>query len=137
MSRTPLFHWLRHMVNEQGRTERMECGMPGRPIGNGFGTRKNAEFCWIGTRGKPGRARDASIREVIDWPIVVDEPRGQHSQKPDHIIRPGIERMFPGPYLELFARTTAPGWTSLGDEVGLLDHGSVKTRRQPSNLAGV
>ena len=28
-----------------------------------------------------------------------------------------------GPYLELFARETKPGWDSWGDQVGLFDHG--------------
>jgi N6-adenosine-specific RNA methylase IME4 len=45
-----------------------------------------------------------------------------------------IERLYAGPYLELFSRSNRAGWTSLGDEVGLLDRGPVKTRRQPSDL---
>ena len=102
---------------------------PGYAMGCGYSTRKNAEFCWQGTRGSPRRLC-ASIRELVA------EPRRVHSQKPDR-IRDDIRALYPGPYLEMFARTTAPGWDSWGDEVGLLDHGPVKTRRQPSSRVGV
>ena len=54
-------------------------------------------------------------------------PRRQHSRKPDS-IRTRIERLLDGPYLELFARSTKPGW---GAEVGLFDSGHAPTRRQP------
>jgi N6-adenosine-specific RNA methylase IME4 len=98
----------------------------GYPIGCGYGTRKNAEFCWQGTRGHPQRL-SASVRELVV------EPRRAHSQKPDR-IRDDIRRLYPGPYLELFARSTAPGWDHHGDQAGLFDRGPVKTRRQPSCL---
>ena len=39
-----------------------------------------------------------------------------------------------GPYLELFARETKPGWKCWGDQSGRFDAGSVATRRQPSRL---
>lgn len=99
----------------------------GYPIGNGYGTRKNVEICWQGTRGAPKRL-SAAVRELVV------EPRRQHSQKPDR-IRDDIRRLYPGPFLELFARSSAPGWDSWGAQVGLLDKGPVATRRQPSNLA--
>jgi N6-adenosine-specific RNA methylase IME4 len=95
-------------------------------IGTGYGTRKNAEFCLLGTRGSPHR-----LSKGVEELIV--EPRRQHSQKPD-CARDRIMRLFPGPYLELFARSTVPGWDAQGDQVGLLDRGPVKTRRQPSSL---
>jgi N6-adenosine-specific RNA methylase IME4 len=41
--------------------------------------------------------------------------RGAHSRKPDQ-VRQLIERVSPGPYLELFAREQAPGWTTWGNE---------------------
>jgi N6-adenosine-specific RNA methylase IME4 len=102
---------------------------PGYAMGTGYGTRKNAEFCWQGTRGSPRRL-SASVRELVV------EPRRLHSQKLD-CVRTRIEQLYPGPYLELFARSTLPGWDCYGDQVGLLDRGPVKTRRQPSSLAGV
>jgi len=36
-------------------------------------------------------------------------PRRQHSRKPDS-TRTRIERLLDGPHLELFARSTKPGW---------------------------
>jgi N6-adenosine-specific RNA methylase IME4 len=96
-------------------------------IGGGFSTRKNAEFCWIGVSGKMG-CRHRGINEIVL------APRGQHSEKPD-IIRDLITQMFPeGPRIELFARKTAPEWDADGNQVGLLDNGPVRTRRQPSDL---
>ena len=38
-----------------------------------------------------------------------------HSQKPE-AFQDHVEKCFPGPYLELFARRVRPGWTCLGDE---------------------
>ncbi len=40
----------------------------------------------------------------------------EHSRKPREIYSL-IEECSPGPYLELFARESAHGWTSWGDEV--------------------
>lgn len=43
-------------------------------------------------------------------------PRGRHSEKPNAFYDL-VERVSPGPYLELFARRTRLGWTCIGDEV--------------------
>ena len=40
----------------------------------------------------------------------------EHSRKPDEIF-PIIEACSYGPYLELFARHSRPGWASWGNEV--------------------
>ena len=37
-------------------------------------------------------------------------PVGEHSVKPDEVYR-RIERLYNGPYLELFARKPRKGWT--------------------------
>jgi N6-adenosine-specific RNA methylase IME4 len=95
-------------------------------FGNGYWTRANPELCWLATRGHPKR-KSKSVRK-----LVIDQVR-QHSQKPN--IHEKIEDLLDGPYLELFARVTTPGWSAVGNQVGLLDRGPVKTRRQPSNLA--
>jgi len=42
-------------------------------------------------------------------------PRGKHSAKP-HELYELIERMYDGPYLEMFARNTREGWASFGNE---------------------
>ena len=41
-----------------------------------------------------------------------------HSQKPDEFYEI-IERLYDGPYLELFARRPRAGWTSFGNDPAL------------------
>lgn len=79
-------------------------------MGLGYWARLSSEPCLLATRGKPKR-QDASVHQVI-W-----EPRREHSRKPDCVYE-RIERLVAGPYLELFARNTRPGWSSWGDQVG-------------------
>ena len=77
-------------------------------MGLGYWTRANSEICLLATRGNPKR-QDAGVRQGII------EPKRYHSRKPDCV--PGrIERLVAGPYLELFARTTRPGWDSWGNQ---------------------
>lgn len=82
-------------------------------MGGGHTTRKNAEFCLIGKRGRSVRV-DAAVREVII------DPRREHSRKPEE-AHARIERYCTGPYLELFGRQSRPGWTVLGNEAGKFD----------------
>ena len=56
------------------------------------------------------------MRLSKDVSQIVLAPRGRHSAKPPE-IRQRIERLVEGPYLELFARETTPGWTAWGNEV--------------------
>lgn len=42
--------------------------------------------------------------------------RGEHSAKPEQ-VRVMIEKASPGPYLELFGRRPAPGWTVWGNQI--------------------
>ena len=79
-------------------------------VGLGYWTRANSEVCLLATRGRPKRL-NADVRQGII------EPRRQHSRKPD-CVYDRIERLVAGPYLELFARTSRPGWTVWGNEVG-------------------
>jgi N6-adenosine-specific RNA methylase IME4 len=82
--------------------------------GTGYWTRANTEVCLLATRGKPRRQN----RNI---PQVILEPRREHSRKPD-CVRPRIERLVKGPYLELFARSERKRWTALfSDEVGKFD----------------
>jgi len=98
-----------------------------RHIGLGFWTRQNTERVLLATRGKPQRL-NADVSELLITTVR------QHSEKPDETYAL-IERLVPGPYCELFARKTRPGWaTAFSPEAGLLDHGAVNTRRQPSDL---
>lgn len=82
-------------------------------MGGGFTTRKNAEFAVIGKRGRSVR-RDAGVREVIISPVR------EHSRKPDDFIE-SVERYSAGPYCELFARESRPGWSSWGNEATRFD----------------
>jgi N6-adenosine-specific RNA methylase IME4 len=79
-------------------------------MGLGYWTRANSEVCLLATRGKPKRVH-ADVRQGII------EPKRYHSRKPD-CVYDRIERLVPGPYIELFARTTRPGWQSWGNQVG-------------------
>lgn len=85
----------------------------GDKIGMGYWTRKQAEICLLFTRGKP-RVLDHGVRQIIR------APRREHSRKPDETYE-GIERLCAGPRLELFARTSRPGWTSWGNQVDKFD----------------
>lgn len=78
------------------------------PMGTGYWTRANPELCLLFTRGKPKRV-SAAVRKLLV------APRREHSRKPDEQYE-RIEALVGGPYLELFARTTRPGWTSWGNE---------------------
>ena len=77
--------------------------------GMGYWTRANTEPCLLATRGSPKRL-NADVHQVILAPV------GEHSAKPlDTHER--IERLVPGPYLELFARREYEGWTTWGNEL--------------------
>jgi N6-adenosine-specific RNA methylase IME4 len=82
-------------------------------IGMGYWTRKQTEICFLFTRGKPKRL-DMGVREIID------AERREHSRKPDEQYE-RIERLVGGPYLELFARQSRPGWSSWGNEASKFD----------------
>lgn len=82
-------------------------------MGGGFTTRKNAEFCLIGKRGKSVR-QSASVHEVII------DPRRQHSRKPDEFYTRAQEYST-GPYLEMFARQSRPGWDVWGNQSDKFD----------------
>ena len=77
-------------------------------MGLGYWTRQNSESCLLATRGKPKRVSKGE-RELIV------APRREHSRKPDEAYE-RIERLLPGPYLDLFSRQTRPGWTAWGNQ---------------------
>lgn len=92
--------------------------------GLGFWTRANPEPCLLATRGRP-RRRSGGVRKLVL------APRREHSRKPDEMYE-RIEALLEGPYLELFARGSRPGWDAWGDQAGLFDGGPVATRRWAS-----
>ena len=77
--------------------------------GMGYWTRANSEPCLLATRGAPTRL-------AMDVHQVVNAPVAEHSRKPDE-VRTRIERLLPGPYLELFARQPIQGWATWGNEL--------------------
>jgi N6-adenosine-specific RNA methylase IME4 len=87
----------------------------GLHVGTGFGTRANPEPCLLAKRGSPLRL-DKSVHSVITEPELIVVPVREHSEKPEEVAR-RIERLYPGPYLELFARSERPGWMTWGNEV--------------------
>lgn len=89
----------------------------GKPDGRGVGFyfRNVTEVLLFGVKTKrksdtfrtlqPGRSQVNLLRAM----------KREHSRKPDEFI-PLIEACSPGPYLELFARGTRPGWDLWGDQ---------------------
>lgn len=93
--------------------------------GPGKWTRTNPEMCLLATIGHPKR-KSRSVRR-----LVVSRLR-EHSRKPDE-VRDRIEKLVAGPYCELFARSTKPGWDTWGNQSGMFDNrSSLRTRRRPS-----
>ncbi len=87
-------------------------------MGGGYGTRHNAEHCWLGRRGKPQR-KSKGVRELIIAPVR------EHSRKPDEIYM-RAEALSDGPYVELFARQQWPNWICIGDELQKFQHEAAK-----------
>lgn len=81
----------------------------GKPwTGMGYWTRANPEMCLLATRGHPKR-----IHKDVNQ--LIEAPRRQHSRKPDEIYE-RVEQLVAGPYLEMFARQSWPGWDVMGNE---------------------
>jgi N6-adenosine-specific RNA methylase IME4 len=82
-------------------------------IGLGYGTRKNVEPCILARRGRPKRL-DNRVRDILYGPAR------EHSRKPD-VQYDRIERLYAGPYLEMFARQRWPGWNQWGDQADMFN----------------
>lgn len=100
-----------------------------RHFGMGRTVRMEHEVCLVGSRGRPP-ILSKSVRSMFDTEIWIDEdpetgepigefaaPYERHSKKPP-IFYEIVEQLSPAPRLELFARETRAGWTSIGDELG-------------------
>lgn len=90
-------------------------------FGIGSYTASNTEDVWLLSNGTPKR-RAADVSQVVptyDTEAVI-APMGRHSRKPED-VQDRIERLFDGPYLEIFARRRRPGWTCIGNELDGLD----------------
>jgi len=83
---------------------------PQMGIGNYW--RVSHEFMLLGVRGS---ALSFNNHSLMSWGQF---DRTKHSAKPE-AIRAQIESASPGPYLELFGRRPATGWTVWGNEIKL------------------
>ena len=80
-----------------------------RRLGMGRIVRHEHEICLIGVRGKP-KILDRGVRSTFR------ASAGRHSEKPVEFFHI-VERLYAGPYVELFARQQRDGWTCIGNEV--------------------
>lgn len=78
-------------------------------MGMGNYWRVSHEFCLLGVRG----SASFDVHDEMSW---AEWDRGRHSAKPGRMYEK-IERVSPGPYLELFARRQREGWVSWGNEI--------------------
>jgi N6-adenosine-specific RNA methylase IME4 len=78
-------------------------------LGLGNYLRNATEHLLFATRGKA----PVNFRSQPTW---INAPVQDHSHKPEEQYAL-IERISPGPYLELFARRRQPGWDAWGNEV--------------------
>lgn len=85
----------------------------GEPDGRGVGFyfRNTTELVLFGVRGKDARTLAPGRSQVN----ILKTRKREHSRKPDELYDI-IQACSPGPYLELFARGSRPGWTTWGDQ---------------------
>lgn len=88
---------------------RKDGGSDGRGVG--FYFRNVTEIILFGVRGRNARTLPPARSQVN----MIQSRKREHSRKPDEQYGL-IEDCSPGPYLELFARGTRPGWTYWGDQ---------------------
>ena len=98
-------------------------------FGLGRWTRGNTEPCLLAVKGKPKRI-SASVGQLVFSPLR------RHSQKPDEVRDRIVELMGDLPRIELFARETAPGWDSWGNEVPHKNIGKEETDGQNNKTVG-
>jgi N6-adenosine-specific RNA methylase IME4 len=88
---------------------RKDGGPDGRGVG--FYFRNVTEMVLFGVRGKNARTLQPGRSQVN---FLATQKR-EHSRKPDEMYGL-VESCSPGPFLELFARGTRPGWAMWGDQ---------------------
>jgi N6-adenosine-specific RNA methylase IME4 len=107
------------MVMEEWGFEYKTCMVWVKPRGPSMGwwLRNRHEMLLIGA------SDDAT--PPLDRPFSVIEAKVDgHSRKPD-VFYDIIEEMYPGPYLELFARRQHDGWTAWGNEINQTGEDSI------------
>lgn len=79
-------------------------------VGMGYTTRKNAEYCLLGRRGRPKR-QSKSVHELII------SPRREHSRKPDEFYE-RVREFCSGPRVDIFSRQDFEGFQAWGNQAG-------------------
>ena len=98
----------RYVSNVIWAKRRKDGGPDGRGVG--FYFRNVTEPILFGVKGSMRTL--APARSTVN---MIETRKREHSRKPDEQYDL-IESCSPGPYLEMFARYTRPGWTSWGNE---------------------
>lgn len=88
---------------------RKDGGPDGRGVG--FYFRNTTELILFGVRGPKARTLAPGRRQVN----IIKSQKREHSRKPDELYEV-IEACSPGPFLEMFARGSRPGWTTWGNQ---------------------
>lgn len=88
---------------------RKDGGPDGRGVG--FYFRNTTELLLFGTRGRNARTLPPARSQVN----IIRSRKREHSRKPDEQYEL-IESCSPGPFLELFARGSRPGWSTWGNQ---------------------
>ncbi len=88
---------------------RKDGGPDGRGVG--FYFRNVTELVLFGVRGKNARTLEPGRSQVN----FLKTQKREHSRKPDEFYDI-VESCSPGPFLEMFARGSRPGWTSWGNQ---------------------
>jgi N6-adenosine-specific RNA methylase IME4 len=82
--------------------------------GTGFEVSGNAEYVVILKAGKPQSIKGRP------FPGSIVAPRREHSRKPEN-LHDEIEKRIDGPFCEVFARETRPGWSAWGNQTSKFD----------------
>lgn len=92
-------------------------------FGTGYRARSASEPFLIAVRGSPLNSRAMrNLIEEVEADNLVNGVRREHSRKPDELYA-WCEKYLPGARrLDLFSRTSRPGWTAAGDEAGKFDN---------------
>ena len=107
---TDVFYWLKQRRIRPDQLDLLTADIAPAPIGMGKYTRKQIEPCLLFKRGKGVRVCSHAV------PQLIVAPKREHSRKPEEQY-PALEALFGDvPRIELFARTTRPGWDAWGNE---------------------
>lgn len=87
-------------------------------MGIGNYLRNSHEILLLAVRG----GLTGAARNVMSWG---EFPRTQHSAKPERIRGDVVQKLSPGPYLELFGRRLVEGWTVWGNQIAAESQGTI------------